>query len=233
MLISFPPPLSRASLVNMESPFSWSKKNTPGFSTRKINLRDSDISGTAYLAFDNAKVPIKNLMGEENDGFKLVMYNYNHERFYIGCIMSRLSRVCVEESIKYALRRKTFGKAIAEHQAIRMKIANMIRQVETYHTWLEFVTYQLATMNSKDANEKVGDVISLLKAHGSKVYEYCARETTMIFGGNALVPDGVGKKIEASVAQVKAYQIPAGAEDIMDDFGARVAIKRTKLLGKL
>jgi len=73
----------------------------------------------------------------------------------------------------------------------------------------------------------------LLKAQCSKTYELCARETTHVFGGNALCMDGVGRKIEFSVEQVKGYQIPAGAEDIMDDFGARVAFKRTQMLGKL
>ena len=80
---------------------------------------------------------------------------------------------------------------------------------------------------------KLGDVISLLKAEVSKVYELCARETTHIFGGNALYVDGVGKKIESSVMQVKGYAIPAGAEDIMDDYGARAAFKWAKTYAKL
>jgi hypothetical protein len=66
-----------------------------------------------------------------------------------------------------------------------------------------------------------------------QVYEFCARETTMIFGGNALYCNGVGKKIETAVSQVKGYQIPAGAEDVLDDFGARAAIKRAVKIAKL
>jgi len=65
------------------------------------------------------------------------------------------------------------------------------------------------------------------------VYEYCAREATMIFGGNALYTNGVGRKIECAVAQVKGYQIPAGAEDVMDDFAARTALKRAIKIAKL
>jgi len=209
------------------------EKDTPGFSVRRLKIRDSQISGTAYLDFDNCRVPVRNLMGEENEGFKLVMYNFNHERFYIACCTTRLARVCLEESTKYALKRKTFGKILAQHQSIRMKLAAMTRQVEQLQTWLEFITYQLCTMSHQDANRQVGDVISLVKAQASKVYEFCARETTMIFGGSALHMDGIGKKIEPAVGQVKAYQIPAGAEDVMDDFAARVAIKRGQLMAKL
>ncbi len=91
----------------------------------------------------------------------------------------------------------------------------------------------MCTMSHLEANTKLGDVLGLVKVQASKVYEYCARETTMIFGGNALYMDGVGRKIEPAVAQVKAYQIPAGAEDVMDDFAGRAAFKRAIALSKL
>lgn len=207
--------------------------NTPGFSVRKIDIRDSDISGTAYLDFYNCKVHKNNLIGKKDQGFKLVMFNFNHERFYISTIMARLSRVCIEECVKYALNRKAFGKNLSEIQSIRMKISAMAREVESYQAWLEYVTYQMCTMSHGEANTKIGDVISLLKAHGSKVYEYCAHESTMIFGGNALYKNGPGRKIEPAVFQVKAYQIPAGAQDVMDDYAARVAFKTAKAVAKL
>ena len=57
----------------------------------------------AYLDFDNSPVPAGNLIGEEGDGFRLIMHNFNHERFYISCTATRLARVCVEESIKVRL----------------------------------------------------------------------------------------------------------------------------------
>ena len=91
----------------------------------------------------------------------------------------------------------------------------------------------MTTMSHDEANMKIGDVMCLLKVQGSKVYEYCARESTMVFGGNALLSSGPGALIEPAVCQVKAYQIPAGAEDVMDDFGARTAIKLAKKFAKL
>jgi len=206
---------------------------TPGFKVRKIDIRDSDISGTAYLDFYNCKVHKNNLIGKKNQGFKLVMFNFNHERFYISVIMARLSRVCIEECIKYALNRRAFGKRLSDIQSIRMKIAAMARQVESYQAWLEYVTYQMCTMTHEEANTKIGDVISLLKAQGSKVYEYCAHETTMIFGGNAINRNGSGRKIELAVAQVKTYQVPAGAEDVMDDYASRMVFKKALAFAKL
>ncbi len=63
--------------------------------------------------------------------------------------------MCLEESFKYALKRKTFGKVLMEHPVIRWKIAEMARQVECTHAQLENVTYQMCTMSKKDAMEKV------------------------------------------------------------------------------
>jgi alkylation response protein AidB-like acyl-CoA dehydrogenase len=209
------------------------ERDTPGFSTRKINIRDSDISGTAYLEFVNARVPAKNLIGKEHDGFKYIMHNFNHERFYVTAIAARMARICLEESIRFATRRRTFGKALHEHQVIRMKIAAMARGIEQLQTWLEFITYQMCTMTHQEANLKLGDIICLLKSQASKTFEFCARETTHIFGGNALHQDSVGRKIERMVASVKGYAIPAGAEDIMDDFAARTAFRLAKMSAKL
>jgi alkylation response protein AidB-like acyl-CoA dehydrogenase len=153
--------------------------------------------------------------------------------FYVIVVTTRMARICIEECIRYAMTRETFGKKLYHHQAIRMKIAAMIRRVEALQAWYESLVYQMCTMTHEEANLKLGDVISLAKAECSKVYEYCARETTQIFGGNALYMDGVGKKIEVAVGQVKGYQIPAGAEDIMDDFAARTAFKFAKQFAKL
>jgi alkylation response protein AidB-like acyl-CoA dehydrogenase len=52
----------------------------------------------------------------------------------------RFARVCVEESMKHAFRRKTFGKKLIEHPVIRFKLAQMARQVESAHAWLENIT---------------------------------------------------------------------------------------------
>lgn len=207
--------------------------NIAGLSVRKVAVRDADVSGTAYLDFDNCLVPASRLIGLENEGFRLIMHNFNHERFYLVTACARLSRVCLEESIKYALVRETFGRPLAEHQAVRMKLASMMRAVEQLQTWLEFVVYQMCTMDHEEANLKIGDVMCLLKSQSSKVYEHCARETTQIFGGNALYIGGKGSKIEGAVMQVKAYQIPGGAEDVMDDYAARAALKMARRMAKL
>ena len=58
-------------------------KDAPNFSTRKINIRESGISGTALLNYQKSEVPASSLLGEEGKGFQMIMHNFNHERWYI------------------------------------------------------------------------------------------------------------------------------------------------------
>jgi hypothetical protein len=73
---------------------------------------------------------VENLIGKENVGFRYVMDNFNHERWGIVVQATRFARVCLEEAIKYAHKRKTFGQRLIDHPVIRNKIAHMARNVE-------------------------------------------------------------------------------------------------------
>ena len=57
--------------------------------------------------------------------------------------------------------------------------------MESAHAWLESITYQMKTLPHSEQNRVLGGPIALLKAHGSFVFEYCAREASQIFGGLA------------------------------------------------
>jgi alkylation response protein AidB-like acyl-CoA dehydrogenase len=87
------------------------------------------------------------------------MYNFNHERFYVSVCALRLSRVCVQESIKWALKREAFGAPLARLQSIRMKLAVMGRQCELLQAWLEQLAYQMSTMEHAEAQIKISDIM--------------------------------------------------------------------------
>jgi len=197
----------------------------PGVTTKQMNCSGVWSSGTTYITFEDVKVPVENLIGEENKGFKYIMYNFNHERWATAVGAIRFSRVLVEEAMKHAFKRKTFGKRLIEHPVIRFKLANMARQVESAHAWLESITFQLKTLPHSEQNRLLGGPIALLKAHGSQVFEFCAREAAQIYGGLAYTRGGQGEKVERLYREVRAYAIPAGSEEIMLDLGVRMAMK--------
>ena len=88
-------------------------------------------SGTTFVILENVKVPVENLIGEENEGFKYIMFNFNHERIMLCMGSVGVIRVCYEKAMEFAHKRKTFGKQLIEHPVIRLKLAHMVRQIET------------------------------------------------------------------------------------------------------
>jgi alkylation response protein AidB-like acyl-CoA dehydrogenase len=67
-----------------------------GVSTKRITTSYSPSAGTAYVEFDNVKVPVENMLGQENHGFKAIMHNFNHERWYICVYLVRMARLVIE-----------------------------------------------------------------------------------------------------------------------------------------
>jgi len=117
---------------------------TPGIKVRQLHTQGDAGHHTSYITFEDVVVPRENLIGEEGKGFKYVLENFNHERFIIAVGANRGARVCLEEAMRYARGRKTFGKRLMDHPVIRHKLAEMARMVEGCHDSIERVAYQFA-----------------------------------------------------------------------------------------
>ncbi|THW53175.1 acyl-CoA dehydrogenase NM domain-like protein [Aureobasidium pullulans] len=211
-----------------------------GVSTRKMDCQGVWSSGTTYVTFEDVKVPVENLVGKENQGFKVLMTNFkqtatdsndSHERIGIIIQCLRFSRVCYEESMKYAHKRRTFGKKLIEHPVIRLKLAHMFRQIEASYSWMENLIYQCQQMNEVEAMLKLGGAIAGLKAQATTTFEFCAREASQIFGGLSYSRGGQGAKVERLYRDVRAYAIPGGSEEIMLDLSIRQSLRVHKALG--
>ena len=158
-----------------------------------------------------------------------MMQNFNHERFAFCAMSTRFARVCLEDSLKFAGKRKTFGKTLIQHPVIRWKVAEMARQIEATHNWLEWITYQLKTMPKIEAMLKLGGHTALCKVQCTKVMEYCAREAAQIFGGLSYSRGGQGEKVERLNREVRAMAIPGGSEEIMLDLGVKQSTKLAEM----
>ncbi|KKF93419.1 Acyl-CoA dehydrogenase [Ceratocystis platani] len=203
----------------------------PGVSTRRMDCQGVWSSGTTYITFEDVKVPVENLIGKENKGFRVIMTNFNHERIGIIIQSLRFSRVCFEESVKYASKRKTFGKRLIDHPVIRLKLAHMARQIEASYNWLENLIYQCEKMGEAEAMLRLGGAIASLKAQATVTFEFCAREASQIFGGLSYSRGGQGGKVERLYRDVRAYAIPGGSEEIMLDLSIRQSMRVAKAMG--
>lgn len=92
-----------------------------GVETTPIKTSYSAAAGTAYIKFEDVKVRVENLLGKEDNGFKVIMTNFNHERWMIAIFTVRESRLIVEDCIKWANQRRVFGKRLIEEPVIRQK----------------------------------------------------------------------------------------------------------------
>ncbi|OJD19904.1 hypothetical protein AJ78_00098 [Emergomyces pasteurianus Ep9510] len=207
------------------------ERSAGGVSTRKMDCQGMATSGTTYVTFEDVKVPVENLIGKENQGFKVIMMNFNHERMGIIIQCIRFSRICYEESVKYAHKRHTFGKRLIDHPVIRMKLAHMARQIEASHNWLENLTFQCQSMDDTEAAFRLGGAIAGLKAQSTTTFEFCAREASQIFGGLSYTRGGQGGKVERLYRDVRAYAIPGGSEEIMLDLSVRQSLKVHQYFG--
>jgi len=101
-------------------------RDMPGVTTGDIHGKLGVRAGsTGWVAMQDVEVPVANRLGEEGEGFRVAMAALDNGRFTVATGATGLIRACLEESIKYAKERKTFGVPIADHQLIKQKIGYM------------------------------------------------------------------------------------------------------------
>jgi len=128
------PPTKGVSLIVVE-------EGSPGFSKgKKLNKLGLHIEDTAELFFDNCRVPIANLLGEEGKGFNNLMSGLQRERL-VACTWGQImAEQILKEGIEYAKTREAFGQPIGNFQHNAFKIAEMATEVELGRTFLDKLT---------------------------------------------------------------------------------------------
>ena len=188
------------------------ERGMPGFTQQPLRKMGWWASDTAQLFFDDVKVPVENLIGEENKGFRYVMLNFNSERLGMAASCTAYSRVCLEEAIFWARERKAFGGRLADQQVIRHKIVDMAMRVNATQAYLESLAWRVQNGESPVAE------IAMLKNQATQTMAFCASEAVQIHGGTGFMR---GTKVERIYREVKVNAIGGGAEEIMKDLAAR------------
>jgi len=183
-----------------------------GVSRTKLKKQGWWASDTAAVYFDTVRVPAGNLIGGENQGFLGIMHNFNGERLGMASGATASARVCLEEAVKWAQERQTFGKRLADHQVIRHKIAEMVRQINASTAYLEMCAWRVMNGEVPAAD------LALLKVQATLTLEFCAREAMQILGGNGYMR---GSRVERIYREVRVNAIGGGSEEILRDLAAR------------
>jgi alkylation response protein AidB-like acyl-CoA dehydrogenase len=162
-------------------------RDTPGFRVGKTD-RKMGVHGvpTCELIFDEAKVPAKNIVGEVDKGFKLLMWNLNSVRPIVAARGLGTAEGAIQYAIDYAKTRETFGEPIIHHQAIQMMIADVAMRIEASR-WL---TYNAClTVDAGNADKEHAHILSMAKAFASETAVMAADTAVQILGGNGYMMD--------------------------------------------
>ena len=189
--------------------------DAPGLSRTKLHKMGWHCSDTASLYFDNVRVPVANLLGEENKGFKIIMTNFNGERLGMSATAIGMAEACYDEALAWARERKTFGQPLTSHQVLRHKLVDMRMRIEASRAWLDKLSVQADAGQTGQA--WVAEVC-MLKNQSTQTMQFCADQGVQILGGMGYMR---GSACERIYREVKVMTIGGGAEEIMKELAAR------------
>jgi acyl-CoA dehydrogenase len=188
------------------------ERGMKGFTQTALKKMGWWASDTAMLAFEDVKVPVTSLIGQESDGFRGIMINFNSERLGMAASCAGFSRVCLEEAVAWTRDRKAFGGRLIDLQVVRHKLADMAMRIHATQAWLEQLTWRIGQGESPVAE------ICLLKNQATQTMAFCASEAVQLHGGMGFMR---GTKVERIFREVKVNAIGGGAEEVMKDLAAR------------
>lgn len=200
-------------------------ERTEGLNTKAMKTAYGSCAGTAYVTYDDVKVPVENVLGEVNDGFKCVMFNFNHERWFIIAQLQQAMRLNWEDCMLWCNQREVFGKNLFQQPVLRQMLARILAGVESVQALTESITYQMNNMDQKTQNMMLAGPIALLKYQATRFAWQQADLAAQIFGGRAITKTGLGFRIERFIRANKYSAILGGSEEIMADLSVRMANK--------
>ena len=160
------------------------ERDTPGFQVHKqhgkMGMRGST---TTEMVFDNAPVPEANRLGEEGRGFRYAMEILDSSRIVIAAQCVGIGQAALEAAARYAQQRQSFGKPIAQHQAIQFMLADMATEVYASRV----ATMQAATL--KDNDLPFIDEASMAKLMASEMAVRVSSNALQVYGGYGYFKD--------------------------------------------
>jgi alkylation response protein AidB-like acyl-CoA dehydrogenase len=190
------------------------EKGTPGFEVgkkeSKLGIRSSD---TRELIFNDVEVPVDNRLGEEGQGFHIMMKTLDFSRPAVAAQALGIAAGAFEYATEYAKERTTFGKPIIRHQAIAFKLADMAMRIAASRQLL-WKTCTLLDNVAKDLSRVPPETIrhsSMSKAYCSDVAMWTTVEAVQILGGFGYSTE---YPVERMMRDAKITQIYEGTNEI-------------------
>ncbi|MFE1242682.1 acyl-CoA dehydrogenase [Fictibacillus sp. NPDC058756] len=182
------------------------EKGTPGFSfgkkEKKLGIRSSP---TLEIIFEDCRVPAENLLGKEDEGFKIAMMTLDGGRNGIAAQAVGIAQGALDASVNYAKERKQFGKPIGVNQGIGFKLADMATKVEA----ARLLTYQAAWRESEGL--PYGKESAMSKLFAGDIAMEVTTDAVQVFGGYGYTKE---YPVERYMRDAKITQIYEGTQEI-------------------
>ncbi|MBS1984218.1 MAG: acyl-CoA dehydrogenase family protein [Bdellovibrionales bacterium] len=188
-----------------------------GYSVAKTeNKLGINGSSTAQIVLENVEVPAANMLGAENEGFKIAMHTLDGGRIGIACQAVGIARACVEEALKYSLERESFGRPIAELGAIQIHLADMAMKTDAARLLMR------AAAHKKDLGLPHSRPAAQAKLFASETCMEVATRGIQVLGGYGYIKEYA---MERHFRDAKITEIYEGTSEIQRIVIARNLVK--------
>ncbi len=190
------------------------EKGTPGFTVdRSLAKMGWHCSDTAELSYVDVRVPVANLVGEENSGFYQIAEQFVVERIGLAVHGYGIAARSLALTAAYCRERETFGKPLVANQVVRHKLVEMRRQVEVARTYTRSVAEQHV------AGENVIAEACLAKQTAVDCATYVCDQAVQLHGGTGYMH---GTEVERHYRDARILPIGGGASEVLADLAARL-----------
>ncbi len=181
-------------------------KETPGFSIGRMEEKMGlHASNTGELLFDDCRIPLDQLLGDEGEGDKLFLKTLDGGRIGIGAMALGLAQAAFEAASAYAKERKQFGRAIATFQGVAFKIADMATEIDA----ARLLVYRSAWL--KDQGRPYSTESAMAKLFASEVAQRATNAAIQVHGGYGYITE---YRVERYLRDAKLTEIGEGTSEI-------------------
>lgn len=176
-------------------------RDTPGVSIGKeedkMGMR---LSNTTEVIFDEVRIPAANRIGEEGEGFKIIMQTLDFSRPGVGAQGVGVAQRALDEAVKYSKERVQFGKPICSFQAVQFMLADMAIEIETARQ----MVYHAASLF--DAGKKATYEAAIAKCYGGDCASNVTNTALQVFGGYGFMREYPAEKLLRDSKIVQIYE---------------------------
>lgn len=192
------------------------ERDTPGLTvTKKLDKTGMLSSDTAEIAFEDARVPASNLLGEENRGFHQLAAGLQRERLLAAVLSVSAASQALEDTKEYLRQRVAFDRPLSDLQALRHRFADILTRLEAARR----LTYHAASLFARGEEAEVA--VSMAKLHATEVANMVAYEGVQMHGGYGYVRE---TPVERFARDYRLWTIAAGTSEIMREIISRRAL---------